>query len=88
MVKMNYFNRSIDLKMTVIFIFRFLEISGSFFSLLSIIIFPLAILGSEYLLFVNKAMFVFFVTGIISEGWLFNPILKMIYELNEYFSLL
>ena len=59
--------------MTVIFIFGFLEISGSFFSLLSIIIFPLVILGSEYLLFVNKAMFVFFVIGIISEGWVVQP---------------
>lgn len=73
MVDINYFNRSVDLKMTVIFIFGFLEISGSFFSLLSIIIFPLAILGSEYLLFVNKAMLVFFVIGIISEGWVVQP---------------
>ena len=73
MVDINYFNRSVDLKMTVIFIFGFLEISGSFFSLLSIIIFPLAILGSEYLLFVNKAMLVFFIIGIISEGRIVQP---------------
>ena len=88
MVDINYLNRSVDLKMTVIFIFGFLEISGSFFSLLSIIIFPLAILGSEYLLFVNKAMMVFFVLELYLKDGLFNQILKMIYELNEYFSLL